>query len=500
MVHRVQRRHHPGQGRQNPQGHQGLHHPQDGHPRHQSVGAGAHPPAHQDGEGGRRGADRDAGGGAQLAADVLFQPLEPGRPALAGAPGVVLVLRAPAGDFHPRQGARHRRKGQLEPHVPDGVAVEGAHPQPGPCQAGEGVGGGMEPHPRSPDDHRRGGPEHRGGAASDPRQQYCQPHRPEGPQPLGPDLSGVKAALDGPGPAHPETDQVHAQTAVEPGSCRPRNQQGQLLGGCQQGGGVPQPRQPQAAEDGDVHAADHQHMGQPCRPVGLFQIFGDEAGIPGDHGRQGPGLVPFQVPAEGLAEGLLEPGGPGPEARRRPQVHKAILIRRGEGVPVGVAALPVLGVGDIQHKGALDLFPRRAGGQVLAPAAEVCRLAAGLGHPQPGPDGAPLVALLDLLHRGGEGHLGPAEALGQVIQPALGAGKEPQPQRRPGQQPGQHPPPAGQTPAQHGRPNKESRKRPEGRLRLDGSHQLRAQRSGKQRTDRPPHPISGRTEAAAPGR
>ena len=71
------------------------------------------------------------------------------------------------------------------------------------------------------------------------------------------------------------------------------------------------------------------------------------------------------------------------------------------------------------------------------------------------------------------------------------------------QTPGQLPAAAqmpGQTPAQHGRPNKESRKRPKGHLRLKSSHQLRGQRTGKQPADRPPHPISGGTGAAAPGR
>ena len=249
-----------------------------------------------------------------------------------------------------------------------------------------------------------------------------------------------------------------------------------------------------------MHAADHQHMGQPCRPVIILEFPGDPARIPGDHGRQGPRRVPFQVPAEGLAQSLLKPGGPGPEPGGLSQLHEAFLVPGHKHFPVGVPARAVVQVGDFHHKDPLDLLPGAAGGQVVAPAAEVRRLFPGPGHPQPGPGGAVLVAVLDLLHRGGEGQPGVPVAGGEGVQPALGMDGKGQPQGLPCQQPGEGMAPAGQLPPQDGCPNKESRKRPKGHLRLKSSHQLRGQRTGKQPADRPPHPISGGTGAAAPGR
>ena len=493
-----QRRRQPGQGRGDAQHHHGLDQPEHRHPRQQSVGAGAQPPQHQHREGGRRSAEGDAPGLPKGVPGPGGQPHRQ-RPARSVLLPGGMAGGAAADQLRPGQGARHRRKGQLEADVADGITVEGAHPQPAQRQAGQGVGGGHQPDPQRPDADRRPRPQHRRGEPGDAGQQRRQHHRPQRSDPLAPHYSRVKAAPGRPGRGQLQPGQPDPQPPVE-FPAHPAGEAGRQQPALFQPFSPVHARQGHPAQDGHVHPADHQHVGQPRRPVGAVQFAADAGAVPYDHGRQGAGFVPFQPLAQRLAEAALEPGRPGAEAGARAQPAEPALVPGQERHFVGVAAGPVCRGRRLQAEPALDLLPGTAQRQPVALAAEGRRLSVHLRYPQPGPDGGAGIALLDVLHRGGEPDRPPAVSRGQGVELRPGAGRKGQPQRRAQQQP--EPPAPGPAPGQqHQQPQtKKSRKGPKARLRLKSSDQLRAQRTGKQHADRPPHPISGRTGAAAPGR
>ena len=216
---------------------------------------------------------------------------------------------------------------------------------------------------------------------------------------------------------------------------------------------------------------------------------------PHHHGRQGAGLVLFQLLAQSAAQGLLEPGRPGPKAFPLPQHLKLTLIAGQKHHLVGVPAGAGLRGRGCQGENTLDLIPRRAHRQVVAPAAQLDFFPADGLHPNPGPDGGMAVALPDILDAAGQADQGAVIALGPLLQPGLGPGCKGHPQHRARQQAGPVAPGrSAQNPHTQADDNKESRKRPKGHLRLKSSDQLRTQRTGKECADRPPHLITSLVE------
>ena len=243
-VERSQRRGQPQQGRSKAQQQDRLHEPEHRHTGNKGVEAGAQPPDHQHREGGRTGAARNAERFPHAAAQS-FSPLQNIMVHAAAFVGGVFrfagFLRsdpgflAAAGQFRPGQRAHHRREGEFEAHIADGVAVAEGHPDARHAEGSQGIRRAADPdaHCADPDGHT--GPEHRGRGPGDPHHQHCHPGTE---QDLG-------AAVG-----------VAAQKLAS-APCR-----GQMF-------------EEAAAEDGDVHSADHQHMRKPCAPVGSAQRGGE---------------------------------------------------------------------------------------------------------------------------------------------------------------------------------------------------------------------------------
>ena len=309
----------------------------------------------------------------------------------------------------------------------------------------------------------------------------------------------METAPCGPWLAQLQLDQPDPQPPVKAGAQLAGQVCRQLLAAFQPAAAVPR-RQGYPAQDGHVHPADHQHVGKPRRPVRAVQLGGDAGAVPHDHGGQSAGLVAVQRLAQRRAEPHLQPGRPGPETAARPHAPEPPLVLRQQGHPIGVAAGPVCLRGGFQAEPALDRFPRLAQGQAVALTAEGRGLPVRRLDPQPRADGGAGVALLDVLHRGGQPHRPAVVPFRQGAELCAGAHRKAQAQRCAQQQPEAIAAGPAARCQHQARKTKKSRKGPKARLRLKSSDQLRAQRTGEQRADRPPHPISGRTGAAAPGR
>ena len=224
------------------------------------------------------------------------------------------VVRAGACALPPAPGAlstgqcsHHCRKRQLEAHVIDRVPVAQTHEDACRAQRGERIRRASHPDAEGadPDRHRR--PEDRGRRAGDAHQQKGRSgpeHRP-----------------------HPAVSPAPLPLPV-----------GQSI--------------QQAAEDGDVEAAHHQHMGKPRAPVGTAESRSQMAPVAHHHCGQNAAGVFGHAFSQGAAQRRLEPSRPGAEAFAGPKTKHPGQIFRAEDNAVGVVVQTLGGIRPIQRKAA----------------------------------------------------------------------------------------------------------------------------------------------------
>ena len=348
------------------------------------------------------------------------------------------------------QGAHHRRKGELKAYVTDGVAVARRHQNTGHTQRGQGIRRAVDPDPQrtEPDGPRRA--QNRGRKARHAHQQQCQHRTEQRPDPA----AGIAA-----------------QALFAAGQ---------------------QPAQHIAAQDRNVHSADHQHMGKPRAPVGRAQLLGEMGAVARNHGGQHARRAGGHPLPQGGAQPLLEPGRPGAEGGALPQQRKAFLISsvQGNAIGQGIQAGDVIGC--FQRKAALDPVAGAAGGQAGALHPEGGRLPVHHFHLQDRPHPAGGIGRGDTLHlclqQDTAAIVGGLDRIPFCLR---GTGQH-KAQRSPQDQADAIAPgrtfaqTARQRPQQTG--NKKCRKRHKtSRLRQKGAHQLQPQRSCAENTERAAH-------------
>ena len=139
------------------------------------------------------------------------------------------------------------------------------------------------------------------------------------------------------------------------------------------------------AQDGNVHAADHQHMGKPCAPVGAAQLRRKPAAVSHRHGSQHTAGVPVHGTAQTLAQFLLQAVGAGTETAALTQYGELRLFCQRlclQGDAVRVLRRPFRFIWCRQREPALHPLPCRAGGQLCTGYAETRRAAVHAFYPQ----------------------------------------------------------------------------------------------------------------------
>ena len=262
-MHRCQPWHQTHKGYCQPQQKQRLHHPQHRDAGDHRPRADAQTPQHQHREGSCRGAGGNAGA-FRKALQTLRQPIKPRTPdrllqvfpCFDPKPPVVDVPH-PADAGVARHRAHHCRKGKLKADIPHRIAVGSSHQDACRRQRGEGVRRPPHPHTQGADPHRHGSAAHRGCKAGHAHQHQRQQAFPD----CAPSAAAVVLL--------PAIGQQHAEDTP--------------------------------AQNGNVHSADHQHMGKPCAPVGAAQLCRKPAAVSHRHSCQHAAGVPVHLPAQALA-------------------------------------------------------------------------------------------------------------------------------------------------------------------------------------------------------
>ena len=346
-MHRCQPRHQPRKSHCQPQQKQRLHHPQHRNAGDHRPHADAQAPQHQHREGSRRGAGGNAGALCKTL-QTLRQPIKPRVPdrLLQILPGFdpkasVVGIPHPADAGTTRHRAHHCRKGKFKADIPHRIAVDGGHQDACRRQRGESIRRAPYPHTQGADPHRHGSAAHRGRKAGHAHQHQRQQAFPD----RAPSAAAV-ALL-------PAIGQQNAQD-------------------------IP-------AQNGNMHAADHQHMGKPCAPVGTAQLRRKPAAVAHRHSRQHAAGVPVHLPAQALAQFLLQAVGAGAEAATLAQHGELRLFGQGlclQGDAVCVLRRLFFHVRLLQREPALHPLPCRAGGQLRTGYAEPRRAAVHAFYPQ----------------------------------------------------------------------------------------------------------------------
>ena len=337
------------------------HQPEDGHARRHSPDRRAHPPQHQHREGRRRGTEGDAERVPHAARKAPEEEHCAGWFLPAAFPFLLSIVIA----FPPTpcalstgQCSHHCRKRQLEAHVIDRVPVAQTHKDACRAQRGERIRRASHPDAEGadPDRHRR--PEDRGRRAGDAHQQKGRSGPEQRPHP----------------PVSPAALPLLVGQSIQ-----------------------------QAAEDGDVEAAHHQHMGKPRAPVGAAESRSQMAPVAHHHRGQNAAGVFGHAFSQGAAQRRLEPSRPGAEAFALPKTKHPGQIFRAEDNAVGVVVQTLGGIRHIQRKAAPDAASGLTFGQTGALHPEVDSLPVHFFHHQHGTHPARRVSAACALHFGGEG-------------------------------------------------------------------------------------------------
>ena len=186
-----------------------------------------------------------------------------------------------------------------------------------------------------------------------------------------------------------------------------------------------------------MHAADHQHMGKPCAPVGAAQLRRKPAAVAHRHGSQHAAGVPVHLPAQALAQFLLQAMGAGAEAAALAQHGELRLFGQGlclQGDAVRVLCRPFFHVRLLQREPALHPLPCRTGGQFCTGDAEARRATVHAFHPQGRVHCVRKIVTVCALHLGGQQHGTPGVICPGTLQPGARGVHRAKPRQRAQQQ------------------------------------------------------------------
>ena len=272
----------------------------------------------------------------------------------------------PADAGFARHRAHHCRKGKLKADIPHRIAVGSSHQDACRRQRGEDICRPPHPHTQGTDPHRHGSAAHRGCKAGHTHQHQRQQAFPD----RAPSAAAVVLL--------PAIGHQHAED-------------------------IP-------AQNGNVHAADHQHMGKPCAPVGAAQLCRKPAAVSHRHSCQHAAGVPVHDPAQALAQFLLQAVGAGTEAAALAQHGELRLFRYRlclQSDAVCILCRPLFHVRLLQREPALHPLPCRAGGQLCTGYAEARRAAIHAFHPQGRVYCVRKIAAVRAFHLGSQQHGAP---------------------------------------------------------------------------------------------
>ena len=171
-----------------------------------------------------------------------------------------------------------------------------------------------------------------------------------------------------------------------------------------------------------MHAADHQHMGKPCAPVGTAQLRRKPAAVAHRHSRQHAAGVPVHLPAQALAQFLLQAVGAGAEAAALAQHGELRLFGQGlclQGDAVRVLRRLFFHVRVLQREPALHPLPCRTGGQFCTGGAEARRATVHAFHPQGRVHCVRKIGAVRALHLSSQQHGAPGVVCPGTLQPGV---------------------------------------------------------------------------------